>query len=708
MWQDIPLYCHNGHYYRQIHNLGQFKCTQHAADFNERANQWPCCGKPHYNPGCVPADHNTHTFRYEKKHSVHGMPEELLAMFRNGPGVVGNVIHRFDRDEDERLNPYLSNGYTLKKPRVEKRPFKGETLRRLSPAQPMRRLDVRPQSGSREDDSLSSSDNPVDDDDDDGAGTGFRTPDFGQSGELQPPLGVATPFDEVRQMRGFTQGDASPARPVRQPDVRPQTDSREDDDDDGDEQPGESQDQPTGLISRLVSRFRGDGAKKQPEAPRLEGDPKTRKGMASWSSPWRPTPAEQESSRLNQEALEERQREFERRVEREEGNIKVGFAEIEEEAERVGALTDQLQSEIAEAKRLQKKSQAELGEAETLRKTYNDAIADLEQRETNLTKRDEGLTAIHKQIEEQFGTVELLTKDIELRRGELEQLNTRIGSLELDVFSLEADKREVERLQGLKTRVTVATKDLHGRYEQKEAKLKVQISEKQRELEDLTKDLGTIETLQSTLGQVRGERKTLKQQKEQLTEQHKAETKKLSQERDASDTRALQAEQRSNEQKKEIDRLNADIAELTKQLKESETGWQGEKELFELEIAQKSADIEELTRKVEKKKSVVKDLEELLQDQKKNFNAFHELLDQEIVVDFIPSLAYLRTGKKNEYSFLSDLFTIFMDEGRQIYTEEEDFATVLGNIIRLFQLDEPQIKKMEEKSFFKIWYDKYG
>jgi len=115
MWKEIPLYCRNGHYYRQIDNLGQWKCKQHATDFNPRSNQWPCCGKPRHNIGCVPADHNTKDFRYTTDHNVYGMPAQLYQLFRRGPGAQNGVLIRFNVQESERLNPYLPNGLTLKR-----------------------------------------------------------------------------------------------------------------------------------------------------------------------------------------------------------------------------------------------------------------------------------------------------------------------------------------------------------------------------------------------------------------------------------------------------------------------------------------------------------------------------------------------------------------------------------------------------------------
>jgi len=115
LWGRVSLYCRNGHYYRQVNNLGQFKCFQHAAPYDRRKRKWPCCGKDSpSDPGCVPADHNTHDFFYTREHDVLDMPLSLLKMFENGPGVEGSVIHRFDETKHNEMNPFETNGYTNK------------------------------------------------------------------------------------------------------------------------------------------------------------------------------------------------------------------------------------------------------------------------------------------------------------------------------------------------------------------------------------------------------------------------------------------------------------------------------------------------------------------------------------------------------------------------------------------------------------------
>jgi hypothetical protein len=650
------------------------------------------------------------------------MPEALLAMFRNGPGVVGDVIHRFDRDEDERLNPederlnpYLSNGYTLKKPRVEKRTL-GETPANRS--RPTKRVQPDVTQG---DDSRVGNLTISDD-----GGAGVSPLDFKPSGGLEPEgvpsrelelEGVGGPLYESRRRRappsqGSGEGTETPSE------------SRDD--------AGDSDDQPLGTLAHVLSYVPGLGgnSSKQTETP-ISGKPtELRKGMLSRLNPWsRSTPSEaeekslelerererlelereQESLRLNQEALEEEQLEFKGRVKREEGNIKVSFEEIEKEAERVGALTDQLQSEIAGSKRLQKNLQAELGEAEALRKRYEGGLAKLKKDETKLTERDARLTAIHEQIQAQSGTVDSLTKDIEQRQRDLSELNTKIGSLEFDVFSLEADKREVERLQRLKTRATAATKRLQEEYERKEGKLEAQIREKQQEFDELQANLGTIKALQSALGQKEGEIEALKQEKIQLTKQHGEE---LSRNVSASQTRALEAEQLGEEQKGEISRLNERIAELTGQLEKNKTDWQSEKKSFEQEIDEKSAEIEELTRKVEKKKSVVKDLEELeqeLQTQKNIVNNLDRLLDIAFVADFLPILAYVREKIGSGNSFSSDLVNIFFtekDPGK--FERVDDPITVLERVEKRFELDDSQIEKIEGKASYKRWVEEHG
>ena len=869
MWRTVRLYCRNGHYYRQIHNLGQFKCAQHAADFDARANQWPCCGKPRYNPGCVPADHNTHAFRYEEKHSVYGMPEPLLAKFRGGPGVVGNVVHRFDRDEHERLNPYRPNGYTLKKPRVKKRSFDGETPR---PAQRARRqADVIPQSDSGEDDPFRSSGNPdalaAD------AGTGPSDPDFEQSGQT---LGfrqgdgddddpISPPADSADDGTGTGILD-SPSEPeFEQSDVRPQSDSSDDDslipnddfsDNEGGEQPGKLGDPPTGPMSRLRSMFRRDDGKKtaeQPKDPPSEDVPETRRGISSWFN-WgrKGTDAEQESLgrneeeeerlRLERQALEEERKELEqdqRYAEEDREAIKV-------ESARTGDLRRSYEEKFAESERLQKDLQEKQKEAETLQQLYEDKLSELQQDETKLTRRDAELTEIHEQIKARYGTVEALSEQIQQRRKDLEQLSREISSLELNENILLQNKEELTReLTKLKKKIPRAhdaIKELQGKYKRREAELEGQIREKQRELEALTRDLGTIETLRTTLAQVREEHKALEQQKgrheadierlsqqkeasdtsasqakqrsdeqereiislkdkiKSLTGQHKAEIKRLSREKDASDTSASRAKQRSEEREREIISLKAEIDGLTGQyeadierlsqqkeasdtsasqakqrsdeqereiislkdkiksltgqheaeikrlsrekdafdkkasrakqrsdkqereiislkdeidrltdeLKKGETDWQDKKQTFEDQIAQKTAEIEELKSKLVEKEAAVKDLEELLQDQGKIYETFHDLLDQEIVVDFIPTLVYLRGKKGYEKTLLTNLFDIFMDkEQGRFYTGKDDFETVIRNIIELFQLDPAESIKMGKKPFFKIWYDRY-
>ena len=603
-------------------------------------------------------------------------------MFRNGPGVVGNVIHRFDRDEDERLNPYLSNGYTLKKPRVEKRTL-GETPPNRS--RPTKR--VQPDVTQGDDSRVGNL--PISD----GAGTGV--PDFKPSGELEPKVDGG-PLNILRQTR----------TPPLQSNVGK----------------GDSERQKPGLLTRFRTNWgkgrpKGDSSKLA-ETPISGETAEPRKGMASWLRSWRASPTEKESLRLDQEALEEEQRAFERRVKKEEGNIEAGFAEIEKEAERVGALKDQRQSEIAESKRLQKKLQVELGEAEKLQKRYEDALKNVEQRETNLTERDEGLTAIHEQIQAQFGTVDSLREKIEEREMELNQLNSYISSLNLDKEFLERDNSTLERTRaslrkGIKS-AQKAAKELQQKNRKGQELLEKQIGEKQREFDGLQADLGTIETLRNELAQ-------------------------------------------SEDDGRERDEAHAlEITRLTQKHSREADRWQIAKETFEQEIVQKSTEIKTLETKLAKKKERVKrltgmisqlnsDLEESARkaaerdaemiELEKSFVSWKDdfqfklkrevrvsldnaaeyerkivnLFEDDFVTDFFPVLIYLKSMIGNKAGLLEDLFYIFFTEKEPGKFERvNDPETVLQRVEKRFDLDDPEIKKIEGKASWKRWVEKYA
>ena len=580
MWQDIPLYCHNGHYYRQIHNLGQFKCTQHAADFNERANQWPCCGKPRYNPGCVPADHNTHTFRYGEKHSVHGMPEALLAMFRNGPGVVGNVIHRFDRDEDERLNPYLSNGYTLKKPRVEKRAAPSSEDAEASSSEDT-------EASISEDTEASSSE-----DTEEGARVEKRaTP---SSEDADPGLSV---FENVKNR-----------------------------------------------AKDFLSWVAGLGAQTE------------------------------DSGELDRKALEKGKQEFER----EQFNIQVGLEEIEQETKRLSVLRDELQSEIAEA--------------EKLRKRYEKGLEKLTRDKTDLTSRDAGMTATHKKILAKYGTVESLREDIVQRRKDLDELNTKIGSFELEKLLLKTEKEKLElELKNLRRgikRARSATKNLQSKNEAKKQRLEEEIKGKKREFDQLQKDLGTIKDQQTRLDGHEAIVKARDGKINSLTQKSLQNTLVWQKAKDGLEEEIKNLKEKLAEKKGRIlqlkvinEGLDKHIVLLDSKVSQSEEEFSRWKELLPEMKVKLRKDLDESNEKIRKIKF---------------------LLNQSSVIYFLPVLLYVKSLIREPEGLLEDLLWIFYAGTSEVTTNVE---TVVKRTFDHFDIDDDDISEdnLRRKSVFKTW-----
>jgi hypothetical protein len=116
LWREVPLRCRYGHDYLEIHNLGQWRCSQHAAPYSQKERRWPCCGRSEYERGCVPADHNVHDRNFNDSHSFPVPLDNVMKQLPSGPGVdrERKYIHRYDRAAHDRLYPYVSNGYMLK------------------------------------------------------------------------------------------------------------------------------------------------------------------------------------------------------------------------------------------------------------------------------------------------------------------------------------------------------------------------------------------------------------------------------------------------------------------------------------------------------------------------------------------------------------------------------------------------------------------
>lgn len=117
LWRTVSLRCRNGHYYFEIDNLGRHRCTQHAAEYDHVHNVWPCCKKGSIrNGGCVPADHTIHPFNFTDAHDIHLPNRIILKQLVDGPGVDDTTatVVRFNKEIDEKMNPFLSDGYTLK------------------------------------------------------------------------------------------------------------------------------------------------------------------------------------------------------------------------------------------------------------------------------------------------------------------------------------------------------------------------------------------------------------------------------------------------------------------------------------------------------------------------------------------------------------------------------------------------------------------
>lgn len=103
-WSSLDQMCGRcGQHYKEIENIGSWRCKQHAREWNSftngtfyGANAWDCCGSKfhennsEYARACVPSDHNRLDFGYEKpendvviprvflKYLVHMRPEALL------------------------------------------------------------------------------------------------------------------------------------------------------------------------------------------------------------------------------------------------------------------------------------------------------------------------------------------------------------------------------------------------------------------------------------------------------------------------------------------------------------------------------------------------------------------------------------------------------------------------------------------------------
>ena len=115
LWRTVLLKCRNGHYYHEIDNLGRHRCKQHASPFNQSTQEWPCCNNAQFfSNGCVPADHNVHTFNYTETHDIH-LPSQVIAnVLQDGPGLVKKTIRRFDKEIQDEKNPYWADGYSRK------------------------------------------------------------------------------------------------------------------------------------------------------------------------------------------------------------------------------------------------------------------------------------------------------------------------------------------------------------------------------------------------------------------------------------------------------------------------------------------------------------------------------------------------------------------------------------------------------------------
>jgi hypothetical protein len=133
LWREVPLKCKNGHWYKEINNLGQWRCTQHACqDYDYSKGEWPCCRKTGVTEaGCIPADHNCTRWPFTAAHTL-GVADAIdpgvLKLIPEGPGVtrgiteiagvriLGGTVTRYDEAASERKNPFDPDGW----PKVRK------------------------------------------------------------------------------------------------------------------------------------------------------------------------------------------------------------------------------------------------------------------------------------------------------------------------------------------------------------------------------------------------------------------------------------------------------------------------------------------------------------------------------------------------------------------------------------------------------------
>lgn len=264
--------------------------------------------------------------------------------------------------------------------------------------------------------------------------------------------------------------------------------------------------------------------------------------------------------------------------------------------EQLGKLQGQLQS--AQQQGVADKSTIErlTGQVTTLSSQLEALKADKTKSDQEKQKEIERLTA---QLRDLTSQVNILTKDKNSLQQQLDAATGKVSALTSELEQLKAAKKQADEknqqtIAGLNSQITQLTHDKQGLQDQintKQAeisKLQGQIqtlkddhsksdTEKQREIERLTNQLATLtqekQDLQGKLDAANEKISTLTQQLQQAASKADADKKQLQELTNALQQTKQQLEQlksdktKSDEQKqKEIDTLNAKIAELEKKV----------------------------------------------------------------------------------------------------------------------------------------------
>lgn len=123
-WENLNLKCARcGVPFREIDNIGQWKCSQHCSVSVPTVGEvWSCCGRPvkawiRPNEGCVKADHSPNTAPFSNEDDIplpkiiaqYANPKKQAIVPSDSPdNIVGNnstdqvIIRRYDKNASVR------------------------------------------------------------------------------------------------------------------------------------------------------------------------------------------------------------------------------------------------------------------------------------------------------------------------------------------------------------------------------------------------------------------------------------------------------------------------------------------------------------------------------------------------------------------------------------------------------------------------------